>query len=167
VDEEPLAQLEAHLGEESVMGSDEDFGDSRCFLERKKRGDRQCLALLDDDVFGIAATTNKSHDPIARLPQLDSLAHRLHLTGVLEARDLRRPARWRRVQAAPLQQVGPVDPGGADPDPDLPSTGFPRPNLLHFKHFRASGLPNHDRAHLGHGPPPDRLAPPRPGRPAR
>jgi hypothetical protein len=43
-------------------------------------------------------------------------AERGNLAGELEAGDVGRAARWRRIAPAALEHVGPVDPGPTDPD---------------------------------------------------
>jgi hypothetical protein len=62
---------------------------------------------------------DESHDPVTHFPSGDSWSHRLHFAGVLETRDIRGPARRRRVLPAPLDQIGSVEPRGVDANPDV------------------------------------------------
>jgi hypothetical protein len=73
---------------------------------------------VDHRQFGIAAPAQKRADPVAGLPAGDALPDLIHFAGDLEAQNIRRTGRG-GIIAQPLQEIGPVDPRGADPDANL------------------------------------------------
>ena len=72
--------------------------------------------------FGVATAGEQGDALVADAPAGDVVADRLDGAGDLEA-DHVADARRGRVVALPLQQVGPVDPGGPDADDDLARPG--------------------------------------------
>ena len=124
VDEQPLADGQAGLGEERVVGGGEDLGDAARGGPVELVGDRHRGALVHDRVLGLAAAGDDRHHAVARLEAADAAAARDDLAGELEARDVGGRARRRGVVAGDLQHVGAVETGGADADEQLPVLGL-------------------------------------------
>ncbi len=161
VDQQPLAGRQTALGEQSVMGGDEDLGDGGGLGEREVLRYGHRIPLRHHDQLGVPAAAHQAHRPLTRLPELHPFAHRLHLPGILEAGDVDGPARRRRIQAPPLKQVRPVHAGCLHAYPDL---ARPRPaglNRSQLQHLGATGRGDHRRLHLFHSglPPPPSSAP--------
>ena len=126
VDQDPLARPQPRLGLQGVVRSEEDLGDSRGLLEVEVRGDRHGHPLGRDDVFGLPPAADDPEDPVADLERPgDARPERLDLAGELQARDVGRHSRRRRVIAPALHQVGPVQPARPHPDPDLVAPAAP------------------------------------------
>src|SRR5690606_17078610 len=70
----------------------------------------QQLGGGDRDLLGVTATGEEGTDLVADVPARHTLAEFGDHSGAFEAQDVARP-RGRRVEAAPLQQVGAVDRG--------------------------------------------------------
>src|SRR4051812_11806486 len=83
------------------------------------RGDRHRLSLVARRELGLPAAADDRHDAVARGEAVRPGAARDDLAGELEAGDVLGRARRRRVDAAPLHHVRPVDAGGLDADEDL------------------------------------------------
>ena len=102
------------LGREAALEQVGPDGEQR-FRQRRRLGqvepvrDRQAGARGRDAIFGIAAAGDQRADRFAN-ELLGALACFDDLAGDFEAEDVRR-ARRRRVEAAALEDVGPVDAG--------------------------------------------------------
>ena len=119
VDQHPLPRLQAAAGDQRVPGGEKGLGNGGRLDERERLGNGQHFVLVDDDRFGVGAAADQAHDPVARTPAGGARPQRLDFAGVLEAGNVGGPAGRRRIVAAALMDVGAVEPGGADPDPDL------------------------------------------------
>lgn len=111
------------------------------------------LTRLDGDVLGVASPGEQGDAGVAHLPADHLLAHFGYLARAFQPENLAGPGR-RRVVTLPLQQVGPVDPGGYHLDQHLPGAGLRRLHLAHLQNVRAT------RFGGDHGEHPHRLSQP-------
>ncbi len=119
------------------------FGQAGGGDEIETLGDRQALAGGRDAIFGVAGADDERADSVARLPPA-AAGH--HLTGDFEAHDRRRAGRH-RVAAEPLEDVGPVDAGGVDPDQHLAGAGRRHRARDRHQHLGAAGGGGVDGGH--------------------
>jgi hypothetical protein len=124
VDKQALAHLQRRLREDRVVRGREDLGDAARLGPVEAVGHGHRLALVHGGELGLAAAADDRHHAIARAEPLGARPARDDLAGELEAGDIRRRARRRRVQAAPLHHVGAVDAGRLDADEDLARPGL-------------------------------------------
>ena len=124
VDEQALADGQAGLGEERVVGGGEDLGDAARGgpVELVRDGHRG--ALVDDGELGLAAAGDDRHHAVAGLEAADAAAAGDDLARELEAGDVLRRAGRGRVVAGELHQVGAVEARGADADEQLAVLGL-------------------------------------------
>ena len=87
-------------------------------------GSRQRFLLPHHHRLGLAAAADQPHHPVTRTASGSRRADRVHVPGVLEPGDVRRPARRRGIGAAALVDVGPVQAGRLHPDADLTRLHF-------------------------------------------
>ncbi len=118
----------------------------RAHVERARH--RQRVVLVGQRVFGIAAAGQQRGDRVADLPGRAAGADGGDLAGDLEARQVR-GVRGRRVGAAALLHVGPVDAGRADADQDLAGRRPRHRADRRTQHLGAAGLGDLDHPHLG------------------
>src|SRR6185295_14040875 len=108
--------------------------------------DRQALRRRRGAVLRVAAAGDQRADRIADGELADVGAGFLDGAGDLEAGNVGRAGR-RRIAAAPLEDVGPVDAGGRDLDEHL-TRGRHRPGALdRHEHVRLAGAGNLNRDH--------------------
>lgn len=90
--------------------------------------------------FGVGTghATGVCH-PVAGLEQLDTLAHRLHNTGSLDAQAARQ---GRRIHARAVIDVNVVEPDGGLAQPDLPRLRILGVDVLPFENIRAASFMN-------------------------
>ena len=119
VDQQPVAEAEAGLGEQGVVGGGDDLGEPAGLGPAKLVGDRDGRPLVDHGQLGLPAAADHGHDPVARAEAEDAGANGGDLAGQLQPGDVGRAARRGRVVAPDLVQVGAVDPGGRHPDQQL------------------------------------------------
>jgi hypothetical protein len=106
------------IGEDGADG----LGQGRSLHHVEAVRDGQGVAGVDDRVVGIAAAAEQGADAISGRPAGDAVADLVHLAGDFETQDVR-CARRRRVSPETLEEIGPVDAGGAHPNPNLAGTG--------------------------------------------
>ena len=119
VDEQALAGPQAGLREERVVRGGEHLRNGAGLDPAQALGHRHQLALVDDAQLGLPAAADHRHDAIAVGESLGAGPAGRHLAGELEARDVLRRARRRRVMPAELMDVGTVEAGRADADQHL------------------------------------------------
>ena len=107
-------------------------------IMRQRLGHRQAGARRRDAIFGIAAARDQRADLLADQPARP-LARRHDLAGDLEPRNVA-SARRRRIKAAALQHVGPVDPGRGHPDQHLARPGPRHRPLDQLELFGSAGF---------------------------
>jgi hypothetical protein len=147
VDQHPLPRLKPRLHHHRVVRREERLGDRRGLLGREPRRDRRDLALVHHDLLGVGAARDETIDPIARRVAARARAHRVDHARVLEAGDVRRHARRRRVEAGPLHQIGAVHARVLHADPHLPVPGFGDRDVAKSENFRPARLTNDDGSH--------------------
>jgi hypothetical protein len=91
MDQDPLTRLQPPTRDQSIVCREEGLGDRGRFSERQVRRHRQRFVLVDHDELGLGATADQAHHPVAHLPS-SAATHRFDLAGVLEARNVGRPA---------------------------------------------------------------------------
>jgi hypothetical protein len=111
------ARLE-HIGEDGEDG----LGQDRRLDIVQLVWDRQHMAGVDGDPLGIAPAAQQGAHPVADGPARHPFAYGFDLARDLKPENVR-SARWRGIAAVALQQVGPIDPGGMDPDDHLAGAG--------------------------------------------
>ena len=84
VDEQPLADHQLGLGEERVVGGEEDLGRAAGGDPVELVRDRHRHALVDDRQLGLPAAGDDRHHAVARLEALDAGADRHDLARQLE-----------------------------------------------------------------------------------
>ena len=124
VDHNPLSRLEIAPQGERVPGGEKRLGNRRRIGYRKLGGRRKDLVLVHHHELGVGPAPDQPHYRLARLPAGYAGAHPVHLSGILQPRYVGRPAGGSRIASPPLENVGPVEPGRPNPDPDLPSAGL-------------------------------------------
>jgi hypothetical protein len=153
-----LAGLRAAALEEVGPDGEEGLGQGRRLDHREAGRHRQALALGRDAILGIAAAGDERADRLAlsRAPGDGA--------GDFEPGNGRRPRR-RRVEAAALHHVGPVDPGRRDRISTSPGPGFRHRPLDRLQHFGPAGfggsiaiMVSGHRGHCGHARRASRLA---------
>ena len=118
VDQQRLAFGGHPAFEDVVPDREQSLGNRRGLVQRHSCRHGQAMPEMGEAVFGIAAAGDERADLLAEQRFGRALAQRDDFARYLEARD-RRGARRRRVEALPLDDVGAVDPGMADPDQHL------------------------------------------------
>ena len=124
VHEQALADGQARLGEERVVGGGEDLGDAARGGPVELLGNGHRGALVHHGELGLPSAGDDRHHAIARLeaacpaPAGDDLAREL------QARDVLRSPRRRGIVAGELHHVGAVEPGGLHADQQLPVLGL-------------------------------------------
>ncbi len=141
-----LAGLESGAGDQRVVRGDEHLRDRAGGDEVHAVGHGHHLAGGDGHLFGVAAAGEQGADAVAGLPLLDALTDRFDLAGGLHADDRRR-ARWRRVEAATLQDVGAVDRGAVHADQHLAGGGDGVGDLAQAHHLGIAGLVDDNGTH--------------------
>ncbi len=104
------------------------------------------MGLVDEGEGRLRAATDDGHDPVARREERDGAPDTHDLAGHLHARDVLRPARWRRVVARPLRDVGAVDASRPDLHQQLGVAGDGILALL----IDQVAVPDHHCLHVGH-----------------
>ena len=95
-DQHALADPQARLREQRVVGGREDLGDAARRRPVEAVRDRHRLALVDDAQLGLAAAAGDRHHAVAGREARRAGPGRLHLAGQLEPRDVGRRARAAR-----------------------------------------------------------------------
>ena len=104
------------------------------------------MALVRNAIFGVAATDNQSHHPVAELPAFDIGTERRDLAGNLESRNVRRAGR-RRIEAHALHDIGTVHAGGGHLYENFAGARDRGRALLGYEHVRAAGSLDADCGH--------------------
>ena len=107
------------LGEQRVVGGGDVLRDGAGLLPRERGGHRDGGALVHDEPLGLPAAGQHRHHPIADREAGGAGPEGDHLAGRLEAGDVDRRARRRRVEAGALEEVGVADAGGPHRHRDL------------------------------------------------
>jgi hypothetical protein len=123
VDQQPLAAGEPGLGEQRVVSGGEDLGHPAGLVPVHPRRHRHGHPLVDHGQLRLTAAGHDGHDPVVLGEALCPRSASHHLTGQLQAGDVGRSPRGRRIAAGPLEDVGPVEPGAPHPDEELPGSG--------------------------------------------
>ena len=118
VHEQVLAGLQRGEVEDVAPDRAGDLGQAGGVQQRHPGGHGQQLPDGDGDLLGVAAAGEQRADLVADRPAGDALAERRRSAGALQA-GVGRGAGRRGVEAAALQQVGPVDGGRDDVDEHL------------------------------------------------
>ena len=106
-------------GQEEVReGGEENLRERPGLLVAHRVRDGEDGAVMDDRLLGVPSTCQERHDALAGFEVADPRSHLGHLAGTFEPEDRRGAGGW-RIQALPLQEIGPVDGGRADADADL------------------------------------------------
>ena len=113
----------------------------------KRRRHGQALADRRGGIFGIAAAGEQGADRLADELGRNPLAGRGDRSGHFQPRNGGRAGRH-RVEAAPLQHVGAVDPGGGDPDEQLARARARHRPADRNQHFGSARPLRIDRGHL-------------------
>ena len=113
----------------------------------RRFGNGQAGAGRRDAIFGIAAARDQRADLLAD-ERLSALARLDDLAGDLEAEDVGRAGR-RRIEPAPLEDVGPVDAGRGDLDQHFAGPGSRHRPLDQRQLLGAVRLRRDDRHHRG------------------
>jgi predicted Ser/Thr protein kinase len=150
VDEDRLAEPQVALRDQRVVGGEKGLGDGGGFFEREIGGDRDGLALVEENVCGHGAAADDGHDAIAGRERGDAGADGGHGAGELEAGDVGGDACRRGVEAHALEDIGAVQAGGGHLDEDLGPGGRPRVDLAEIEHCFVAGLADAHRS--CHGP---------------
>ena len=124
VHEQALADGQPRLGEERVVGGGEHLGDAARRGPVELVRDRHRGALVDDGELGLPASGDHRHHAVAGLEAPDAAAAGDDLARELQARDVGRNTRRRRIVTGNLQDVGTVEPSGADTDQQLAVLGL-------------------------------------------
>src|SRR5262249_6501676 len=148
VDEGGLAEGEgAEAGHEEVgEGGEEGLRERRRLLVAHRLRDRQHRAMMDDDVCGVAATSEESHDALATCEAAHGGAALHDGPGALEAEN-RGGAGRRRIEALALEEIGPVHGGRRHADAELLRSERRRGRLAEGEDVLIARLANQDGAH--------------------
>ena len=122
-DEDGVALAQVGLGEQGVLGGRERLGEPAGGHQVDRLGHREQHRLGHDHLFGLSAAAADGHHPGADREPGGALTQGLHRAGELEPGDVRRGARRGRIEALPLEQVGPVDAGGGHRHHHLTGSG--------------------------------------------
>ena len=150
VDQHPLARGQPPPGHQRVVGGEEHLGDRRRLARR--RAPRESASASSWCTVTSSACAPPPTSPITRSPTFQRVhaPHRLHLAGVFQPGDVGRPAGRRRVLAAALDQVRPVEPRGVHPHADVSGAYLGLGHLAERDDLGAAGAGVDDCAH----PPP-------------
>jgi len=103
---------------------------------------------VDGDAIGVGAAADDAHDLVANLPGRRPLAQAHDGAGQLHARHLVGAGRSRLgVEAAALEEVGPVEGGGPHRHQDLLGAGDRLGDVLDDEDVDVPRLGDHDGAH--------------------
>ena len=147
-----------HVGPDGEPG----FRQAGGFRHRHPGGHGQALAGRRGAIFGITAARHQRAHRITRPPARYLAAHRHHGTGDFQAYDCRRAGRH-RIEAQPLQHIGPVHPGRCHLHQHFARPGLrdgAGDGLQHLRPSRCSGVDGGHMAGYGHGTDIDRAARP-------
>ena len=112
------------------VGGGEHLRHRRGFAQGKALGHPQHLAGGHRHRFRVAAAGQQGAELIAGLDPLHALAHFDHFAGALQTED-GACARWRRIGAGRLHQVGAVDSAGRHGDFHLPNADLRLRGIAH------------------------------------
>ena len=115
----PLAGPETGAGHEGVVRGDEGLGCAAHREQIEAVGHGRALRGRNRDVFGLGPAARDPEHPGAHVDAGGVGAAGLDDPGELQARDVGRGARRRRVVAGELEQVGPVEAGAVHPHEHL------------------------------------------------
>jgi hypothetical protein len=121
VDEHPLSGPELALGEQGVIRDRERLREAGGLQRGDLVGHGQSGSFVNGHQLGLRSASDHRHDPIADDETFGTRTNCRHNARELEARDVGRPTRRCRVQAGPLQQVGPVQARSLNPDQQFAS----------------------------------------------
>ncbi len=143
-----LAALGVRRVKQTDPGGEEHHGDRRGLGGVEGVGVAEELVDPDGDLLRVPPEPHQGHRPVADGPVGNVGPHRRDLAGDLESRGV--GAWWhRRIQSGPHDQIGEVDPGGADAQLHLSRPG--RPGADHALDERFGGTMAFDEDGSGHG----------------
>ena len=119
VDQQPVAEAEAALGDQGVVGGGDDLGEPAGLGPAEPVRDRDGRPLVDHGQLDLPTPADHGHHPVALGEAEHAGPDGGDLAGQLQPRDVGRAARRGRVGALDLVQVGPVEPGSRHPDQQL------------------------------------------------
>ena len=122
--ERVLADRQAALGEQRVVGGREHLGEPTGGVPVDACGHGQGGPLVEDRLLGLPPAAHDRHDPVADREALGGRPHRHDLARELEPRDVGRAPGRGGVVAASLEHVGPVHARRPDVDQDLAGAGL-------------------------------------------
>jgi hypothetical protein len=148
VNQHALSRRQPALGRKGVVGCDEGFGDCGGLREVEVAGDVSDQAFVSDEVLSEPAATDNPHDTIAAFDWANDIrTDGVNFTGKFEARNVCGSTGRCRIDALALQQIGPVQAGGAYAHANLSAAGLGRRQIADFKNFRAAGAGDDDGFH--------------------
>jgi len=149
VNEDGLAELEIELGEEGVMGSDEDLWEGGGLDPTERVGDLGDGAFGNEDELCLSAAAGDAHHAAAGFPTQGGGAGGDDLAGEFEAGDIGRGAGRGWVKAAALENIGAVETSGVNANEDLVAAGKGRiGEIADGKNLRTPGLSDQNGAHV-------------------
>ena len=131
VHQQPLAGLQAGLGEQGVVGGGEHLREAPGGGPVQRVGERHRATFVDGAELGLAAAAHDGGHPVALGEALGAGAQAHHLAGQLQPRNVLRGARRRGVAASALEHVRAVYPCTSHPYEDLARSGLGIRPLAH------------------------------------
>ncbi len=141
-----LARVEMGLLVDGALDGARRLRQARGVRQRDAVRDRQQLPLRHGHFLRVPAAAEQRAHLVPQLPAGDFVAKRGDPAGAFQPGVVRR-ARWRRVAALALHQVGPVHPGGGDIDDHLVRSRHRVGDLLPAEHAGPSRLSDHCGTH--------------------
>jgi DNA polymerase-4 len=149
VNQHPLARLEVAPQGERVVGGEKRLGNRRRIGHREFGRRRQHLVLVHHHELGVGAAAHQPHHRVTGFPAGYVGTHLVHRAGVLQPGDVGGPAGRSGIAAPALENVGPVESGSVNPDPDLAGAGLGGGDLAEGEDFGPTASSMHDGAHDG------------------
>ena len=123
------------------------FTDAGGLLEAHAVGNAHGVVRVGHGILGVPSASDQRHDAVALFPSDRTWTEILDNTCHFEPQDFRFP-RGRRVFPPALDQVGPVDGGGHDPDEHLALSRLRLRQFPHLQDFDSSEPFHQDCSHV-------------------
>jgi hypothetical protein len=147
MDEHGLGRPKRRLLPESIMRSDEDFGDGRGFDPIDIGRNFSQRALVHDNEFRVGAATGDSKNALSRLPEASFGAEFGDFTGEFQSWDVLRESGRRGIVSGALKKVGAIESRGSDSHQHLIGGGPRSGNVAKLKNFGSAGGRDDDGFH--------------------
>ena len=118
MDKDAFSLLQSSAGKKGIVRRDEDLRHGRGLVPIKLRRDARQIAFRHDDQLRLRAASRDPENALADLPRPDRVSHGFHLASEFEPGNVLRITRRRGIFSLALHEVGAIEAGAVDADPD-------------------------------------------------